>query len=114
MSKDTFHFVVITKATFEHENGAPTSTLKQVDLRLEVSGNLDKSNYVDDGLPLKEAAKPIASTLVAGLLANIKNCHDKGWWKDHEQMHWIIDALERGFVEHTTVREATMEDYTDE
>ncbi len=100
MAKRTFHFAAISKITLEHEEGKPTSQLRSNDLRLEVSGNLDKSMYVDGrGLPRKDALKPISNALVLGLVTNIRLGGAKGWWKEGEHMHYVIDQLHRAFVE---------------
>lgn len=110
MPKRTFHFCAISKITLEHESGSPTSLLKAADLRLEVSGNLDRMQYVDGrGLPRKDALKPISNTLLHGLMANIRYGHEKGWWKDHEHMQYVINELQRIFVAHSKVGETTME-----
>jgi hypothetical protein len=99
MSKRQFHFAAIAKITLEHETGAPTSVLKASDLRLEVSGNLDRSVYIDGkGLPRKEALKPISNALVMGLITNMRMGAAKGWWKEGEHMRYVIDQLQRAFV----------------
>lgn len=111
MPKREYHFCAISKITLEHEQGAPLSTLKASDLRLEVSGNLDRSVYLDGkSLPRKEALKPISNALVMGIITNIKMGAQKGWWKDHEHMQYVIDQLQRGFVAQSTEpKESTME-----
>lgn len=111
MPKVTFHFAAIAKLSLEHETGTPTSVVKSSDLRLEVSGNIDKAAYIDGhGLPRKEAMKPISNTLVMGIITNIKSCHSKGWWKDYEHMQYVIDQLQRAFVAQSTEPgESTME-----
>lgn len=97
--KDTFHFCAISKITLEHEQGTPTSQLKSTDLRLEVSGNLDKTIYIDGkGLPRKDALKPISIALLHGIFVNIKMGHDKGWWNEAEHMKYIIDQLQRVYI----------------
>jgi len=99
MPKRTFHFAAISKITLDHEQGATTSVLRSTDLRLEVSGNLDRSVYIDGrGLPRKEALKPISNALVLGLIANMRNGAAKGWWKEHEHMEYVISQLQRAFV----------------
>lgn len=106
-----FHFAAISKITLEHRKGEPTSQLKYNDLRLEVSGNLDKSQYIDGrGLPRKDALKPISNALVMGLITNMRMGAQKGWWKEHEHMQYVIDQLQRAFV-HVThdPGESTME-----
>lgn len=103
MPKHVVHFCAISKITLEHEQGAKNSQLKYCDLRLEVSGNLDRSQYIDGkGLPRKEGLKPITNALVLGLIANVRMGGDKGWWKEHEHMEFIISELQRGFVAQST------------
>jgi hypothetical protein len=111
MPKQVFHFCAISKITLEHEKGAPTSVLKAADLRLEVSGNLDRSVYVDGkGLPRKEALKPISNALLHGLIVNIRMGAAKGWMKEGEHMQYVIDQLQRAFVHQTSEPgETTME-----
>jgi hypothetical protein len=99
MPKREFHFCAISKMTLTHEQGAPTSVLKASDLRLEVSGNLDKSVYIDGRcLPRKEAMKPLTNALVMGIITNIRMSAAKGWWKEGEHMQYAIDQLHRAFV----------------
>lgn len=111
MSKQQFHFAAIAKITLEHEKGSPTSVLKASDLRLEISGNLDRSMYIDGkGLPRKEALKPITNALVMGLITNMRMGAHKGWWKEGEHMRYVIDQLQRAFVHPGEVPgESTME-----
>jgi hypothetical protein len=100
MPKRTFHFAAISKITLEHEQGAPTSVLRAADLRLECSGNIDRSVYIDGkGLPRKEALKPITNALVMGLITNMRMGAAKGWWKEHEHMEYVINQLQRAFVQ---------------
>jgi hypothetical protein len=99
MRKQQFHFAAIAKITLEHEQGATTSVLRASDLRLEVSGNLDRSIYIDGkGLPRKEALKPITNALVMGLITNMRMGAVKGWWKEGEHMQYVMDQLQRAFV----------------
>lgn len=110
MPKRTYHFAAISKITLDHHEGEPNSILKSVDLRLELSGNLDRSRYIDGkGLPRKDAIKPISNALAAGIAANIKMGHEKGWWKDHEHLQYVIDQLQRHFVTNAEMDTSTME-----
>lgn len=111
MGKNVYHFAAISKITLEHEKGAQTSVLRSTDLRLEISGNLDKSQYLDGkGLPRKDAMKPITNALIHGLIANMRMCAHKGWWKEGDHMKYVMEQLERAFV-HVTEdpTEASME-----
>jgi hypothetical protein len=110
MKKRTYHFAAISKITLEHSEGDNSSVLKNADVRLEVSGNLDKSQYIDGkGLPRKEAMKPITNALLHGLIVNMRFCADKGWWKEGEHMQYIIDQLNKAFVHPGDTVESTME-----
>lgn len=111
MAKINFHFCAISKISLEHEEGAPKAYLKQCDLRLEVGGKLDKNAYLDGkGLPRKDALKPTTQALLHGIMTNIRLGHNKGWWKDHEHMQYVIDELQRAFVAQTSEPfEATMD-----
>lgn len=102
MPKQEFHFEAISRITLEHEKGEASSILKQTDLRLQVSKNLDRSIYIDGkGLPRKDALKPISHALVMGIIVNIRIGAAKGWWKESEHMQYVIDELQRAFVHPT-------------
>ena len=111
MPNREFHFCAISKITLQHEQGAPTSVLKASDLRLEVSGNLDRSVYLDGkSLPRKDAMKPISNALGMGIITNIRMGAAKGWWKEHEHMQYVVDQLQRAFVAQAgEPHESTME-----
>jgi hypothetical protein len=34
-----------------------------------------------------------------GLVNNMRNGASRGWWKEYEHMQYIIDELQRAFVE---------------
>lgn len=111
MASKEYHFAVISKITLEHEKGAQTSILKRSDLRLEVSGNLDKGQYLDGkSLPRKDALKPITNALVHGLIVHVSNCANKGWMKEGDHMKYIFSELQRAFVAlKSDPHESTME-----
>lgn len=110
MAKHVFHFAAISKITLTCEQGAQSSQLQSVDLRMEVSGNLDRDQYIDGkGLPRKDALKPTTQALLQGLIANVKIGGEKGWWKEGEHLEYVINELQRSFVAVTNTSEATME-----
>lgn len=104
MSKTEFHFAVINKITMEHEKGSSQSTLKSSDLRLEISGNLDKLQF-----PTKMGVKAISINLISGIIANIRYGTAKGWWKEEEQLRYIIEELQRTFGASGTLTKGKME-----
>lgn len=98
-SNTQFHFAAISKITMEHSAGIPSSVLRSTDLRLEVSGNLDKSRYLDDqGLPKEISLMPISIALITGLIVNVRMGAEKGWWKEGEHMEFVFSELKRVFV----------------
>lgn len=106
----TSHFTAVSRITLEYTEGEKTSILKGTDLRLECSGNMDRSRYIDGaGLPRKEALKPLTNALLHGLIVNMRMGAAKGWWKEGEHMQYITDQLNRAFVTPGDVTEATME-----
>lgn len=110
MPKNQSHFAAIAKITLECEKGAQRSTLVATDLRLEISGNLDRSRYIDGaGLPRKDALKPITQALLQGLIVNMRMGAAKGWWKEGEHMEYVFAELQRAFVTPGNVSESTME-----
>ena len=111
-----FYFTAISKIELEHESGDPKSTLKAVNLRLEVSNGLDRSIYLHKGMLRKAGLKPLTQALLQGLFVNIKTGHAKGWWNEAEHMQYIIDELQRVFVSTSAGEpfEGKMEDFTGE
>lgn len=110
MSKNQYHFVTVCKTTYEHHTGMETSQVISNDLRLELSGNLDRSVYIDGkGLPRKDALKPISANLLLGLITNIRMGAEKGWWKESEHMQWVINHLQEAYVTQASIGESTME-----
>ncbi len=104
-------FTVITKMRLEPDDNGTTSSLDSVDLRLEVSKNMDKKVYLERDLPTKEAIKPITATLIQGLTVNIKMAHAKGWWNEVEHIKYIIDELGRAFAhDPASIGEGDMDD----
>lgn len=104
-----FWFTGISKVTMAHEKGAPKSTHVSTDIRLDVSPNMDKKQYLKNDLPTKEGVKPLTQCFIQGLVANIHKAHQEGWWDSAEHLRYIISELERGFVRaDAKVSESTM------
>ena len=78
-------------------NNGP-SKVKATDILLTVPENLPVYGYLEDGLPNERGCKAITSVLVAGLVANIHTCHQKGFKDSAEHLREIIKQLEEGFV----------------
>lgn len=108
--KNRYHFAVISKTEFEHESGAAMSQVIGSSMRLEVSGNLDKTKYLDGKLlPRKDALKPISGCLILALVTNIRMGAQKGWWKEGEHMEWVIKNLQEAFVAVGDAKDSTLE-----
>lgn len=73
------------------------------DLRIELSGNIDRDVYLDGkGLPRKAAMNITTQALVLGLICHVKVCVSKGWITNQEAMEYIISELGRAFAAPTT------------
>lgn len=91
----------------EHKQGDKTSSHVQTKINLDVSRNLDRSQYLEDDLPTAAGSKVLTNVFVQGLIANIHNAHERGFWNDAEHIKYIISELQRGFVEIPIVGEST-------
>ena len=86
----------------EHTKGAKTTKHLSTKFNLDVSDNLDKSQYIDaEGVPTQAGTKVLTNNFVQGLIGNIHQAHDKGYWDSAEHLRYIISELERGFIEIT-------------
>ncbi len=84
----------------EHQQGDKTSKHVQTKFNLEVTRNLDRSQYLDeDDLPTAAGAKALTNVFIQGLVGCIHHAHQKGYWNDAEHIRYIIAELERGFVQ---------------
>jgi len=85
--------------TLEHKKEMTSSKHVSTDFNLFVSDNLDKKQYLDkDGIPTKDGSKSLTMVLTQGLIGNIHQAHEKGFWDSAEHLRYIISELERGFV----------------
>lgn len=83
-----------------HEKGAPTSRHIATDFRLDISKNLDSGVYLDaEQLPTKAGIKPLTQAFIQGLVGNIHMAHERGYWDSAAHLRYIIDELQRGFIE---------------
>lgn len=108
--KNHFSFTAISQVEMEHETGTPLSKHVKTNLRLEISKNLDRKIYLTpDDLPSPEGIKPLTVALIQGLVANIHSAHQSGVWDSAQHIRYIIDELQRGFVQVTEVSKSTMD-----
>jgi|GEM_PF-1686584 len=100
----------IVTVTADYEPGSQKSTHVATDFRLEVSKNLDQSQYNDHrGLPTKGGSHALTQAFVQGLIGNIHHAHEKGFRDSAENLRYIISELERGFIAVGYPTEGTME-----
>ena len=89
--------------TLRHNKGEKTSSHVTTDFNLDVSKNVDRSLFLDkDDLPTAEGTKALTQCFVQGLIGNIHNAHQKGFWDSAAHLRYIIAELERGFMLHAT------------
>jgi len=88
----------------KHKEGEKTSTHVSTDFNLDVSKNLDRKMYLDrDDLPTHAGTKMLTQCFVQGLVGNIHNAHEKGFWDSAEHLRYIIAELEKGFISVPTI-----------
>jgi hypothetical protein len=92
----------------EQKEGEKASKHLQTKFNLDVSPNLDKTQYIDKyDLPTREGAQVLTNVFIQGLIGNIHASNQKGFWNDAEHLRFIISELERGFIEITKIDEST-------
>lgn len=91
----------------EFKKDSKTSSHRGTRFNLDVSENLDREIYLEDGLPTKIGAKALTITLIQGLVGNIHVAHQKGYWNDADHLRYIISELEKGFVENADISTST-------
>ena len=99
-----FSFKAEVVLNLKCNKGDKTSKHVSTDFNLEVSRNLDASNYLDsERLPTKEGCKVLTECLVQGLAANLHHAHQGGYRDSAEHLRHIIAQLEKAFVARTEI-----------
>lgn len=94
-----FSFEAKVVLTLEYKKEMSTSKHVATDFNLEIIGELDRKQYLDnEDLPTEAGSKVLSNVLVQGLVGNIHLAHEKGFRDSAEHLRWIISELERGFV----------------
>jgi hypothetical protein len=58
---------------------------------------IDKG-IANNDLPTKEGTKVLSNVFIQGLVGNIHQGHENGFWNDVEHLKYIISELEKGFA----------------
>lgn len=94
--------------TLEHKKGMRFSNLVATDFNLEVSDNLERSQYLDkENLPTELGSKGLSNVLIQGLVGNIHFAHEKGFQDSATHIRWIISELERGVASTANIKKST-------
>lgn len=102
-----FSFDARVVVTMDHKNGSKTSSHVATDFNLDVSSNLERSQYLDeDDLPTKEGSRTLTLTLVQGLIGNIHFSESKGYKNSATHLREIITELEKGFASVASVKQS--------
>lgn len=92
--------------TLDYEKGNETSTLVQTKILLSVDDRVDHDHFFKaDGLPSAAGTKALSQCFTQGLVANIHQAHENGYWNNAEHLRYIIQQLENGFAHVGTVGE---------
>lgn len=103
-----FSFEAKCVLQLEHKKGSKKSNHLETKFNLDVSNNLNRKQYIDENdLPTKDGSKVLTNVFVQGLIGNIHQAHEKGYWNDAEHLRYIISELERGFVSIVKVDSST-------
>lgn len=104
-------FTGISKITLEPNPDGKSSKHIATDIRLELSKNQDKSDFLDfKGRPKEGGIKPLTQTFIQGLVANIHHAHGMGWWDSAAHLRYVIDEITRGFATVAKSYESEMTD----
>lgn len=96
--------------TLNHAKGDKTSTHVQADFNLDVSRELDRSQYLGkNDLPTEAGTKMLTQAFIQGLIGNIHHAHQQKYWKDSEHIRYVIEELKKGFVRIATTFPSTFD-----
>jgi len=88
-------------------DGAKKATHLGSEFNLRVSEELDREKYFDpDGLPNAAGSKLLTVAFVQGVLGNIHFAHQSGFRDSAEHLRYVIEELEKGFVEVASARKS--------
>jgi len=87
-----------------HEQGENTSKVLKTDINLIPSKNIQQDYFLNKGVPTAKGTKALTQCFVQGLVGNIHQAHQKGYWDSAEHLRYIIQELERGFIAQVEVR----------
>lgn len=88
------------KLTLEHEPGWTTSKHKECKIQLNIPSNFDANQYFDkEGNLTANGAKSQTIVMLSGISANIHASHQAGVWDSAEHLRYIINELEKQFVQ---------------
>jgi hypothetical protein len=101
-------FAAQIEMVVNYEEGDIMPTLMEATANLTtIKPSSIEQYYMHDGLPTADGSKVLTNLLVQGLLVNLKHAHANGYRDESEHMRYIIDQLQRGFVEANVETETT-------
>ncbi len=78
----------------DYTEGEKTSKHVQTQINVDVSPNLERSNYLtEEDVPTEEGCKALTHCFVQGLVANIHHSHLHGYRDKEEHLSYIIAQL---------------------
>lgn len=102
-----FSFEARVVLTVEQKKGMRSAEHVSTEFNLEVSDEIVRDFYLDEGLPTKAGSEVLTNVLAQGLIGNIHMAHEQGFRDSAEHLRFIISELERGFATITNVKKST-------
>jgi hypothetical protein len=85
--------VATSRLKLDYEEGCENASVINTEVALEVSKNINKSTFFDEGdIPNFQGARAVCNALVQGLIANLHFAHQHGLWDSAKHLRYIIDA----------------------
>lgn len=98
---EQYTFTATSQLIVEHNEKTGKTRLIETNVSLEMSENLDPTEYISEENQTftKEGCIALSNALIQGLLASINIAHQEGLIDSAQHLRKIISELERGFIE---------------
>lgn len=91
--------------TVNHNEITKEALVSSLDVALNCSNQLDESYYITNGMPNNAGVRVLTDMMIRGLIGNIHFAHTREYWNSAEQLRYIINELEDGFIKNMQMTE---------